>query len=294
MGLLNLRPGERGGYRYRRGDENRLEVADDTHYRREVERAFALQKWLGWNTFSIRGFEHVPETGGAMLVANHGILPPEPLILAREFLRRRGRYLRVVSDRFFWRIPVVRDRLAMMGFLVGTPENAERIIERGDLLLVYPGGAREAVRPSTEAYQLRWEGRVGFVRTALAARVPILPVSVIGADHVYDVWYTEAQERLRNALGLEWIAPMVRGVGIAPRPTHFDISIGAPIRFDNPSRILEDDDLVLRCQREVQVTLEAMLAEGLAGYEPYRGLWPFRAARRGAANGRPRLGPATP
>ncbi|MCA9773190.1 MAG: acyltransferase family protein, partial [Myxococcales bacterium] len=234
------------------------------------------------------GLDQVPERGGAMLVANHGILPPEPLILAREILRARGRYLRVVSDRFFWRIPFARDRLAMMGFLVGTPENAERIIEHGDLLLVYPGGAREAVRPTTEAYRLRWDGRLGFVRTALATGVPILPVAVVGADHVYDVWYTEAQKRLRRALDLEWIAPMVRGVGLAPRPTHFDITIGAPIRFENPGRILENDAFVARCQAEVKTALETMLAEGLSRYRGYAGPWPFGARANGDSRRRSR------
>jgi 1-acyl-sn-glycerol-3-phosphate acyltransferase len=58
------------------------------------------------------------------------------------------------------------------------------VLARGEQLLVTPGGMREA-RPSREFYRLRWEGRYGFARLALATGVPIVPLAVVGGAEAY-------------------------------------------------------------------------------------------------------------
>lgn len=58
------------------------------------------------------------------------------------------------------------------------------VLARGEQLLVTPGGRREA-RPSREFYRLRWEGRYGFARLALATGVPIVPLAVVGGAEAY-------------------------------------------------------------------------------------------------------------
>lgn len=58
------------------------------------------------------------------------------------------------------------------------------VLERGEQLLVTPGGFREA-QPSRDFYRLRWEGRYGFVRLALKTGAPIVPLAVVGGAEAY-------------------------------------------------------------------------------------------------------------
>jgi hypothetical protein len=54
-----------------------------------------------------------------------------------------------------------------LGLVDPSEESCRAVLARGEQLLVTPGGLREA-RPSRDFYRLRWAGRYGFVRLALA------------------------------------------------------------------------------------------------------------------------------
>jgi 1-acyl-sn-glycerol-3-phosphate acyltransferase len=62
-----------------------------------------------------------------------------------------------------------------------------RLMERGDNLVVYPGGAREVCKKKGEAYELKWSDRTGFVRMAIAHGYDIIPVAAIGAEEAFTV-----------------------------------------------------------------------------------------------------------
>jgi len=66
------------------------------------------------------------------------------------------------------------------GIIDTSEESCLAVLERGEQLLVTPGGAREA-QPSRDFYRLRWEGRYGFVRLALRTGAPIVPLAVVAA-----------------------------------------------------------------------------------------------------------------
>lgn len=69
--------------------------------------------------------------------------------------------------------------------IIGTAEDTcEAVLARGEQLLVTPGGSREA-QPSRDFYRLRWEGRYGFVRLALKAGAPIVPLAIVGGAEAY-------------------------------------------------------------------------------------------------------------
>ena len=57
-----------------------------------------------------------------------------------------------------------------------------KALEAGAALLVYPGGDWEVHRPSWERNKVDFAGRKGFVRLALDAGVPIVPVVSIGGQ----------------------------------------------------------------------------------------------------------------
>lgn len=70
------------------------------------------------------------------------------------------------------------------GLVDPSEESCLAALAAGEQLLVTPGGAREA-RPSRDFYRLRWEGRQGFVRLALATGAPIVPLAVVGGREAW-------------------------------------------------------------------------------------------------------------
>jgi 1-acyl-sn-glycerol-3-phosphate acyltransferase len=71
-----------------------------------------------------------------------------------------------------------------LGLVDPSEESCRAVLARGEQLLVTPGGLREA-RPSRDFYRLRWAGRYGFVRLALATGAPIVPLAVVGGAEAY-------------------------------------------------------------------------------------------------------------
>ncbi len=61
-------------------------------------------------------------------------------------------------------------------------ENARKALEDGNALLVYPGGDYEVHRPVWERNKVDFDGRTGWIRTALEHDVPIVPVVSIGGQ----------------------------------------------------------------------------------------------------------------
>ena len=136
-----------------------------------------------------------PPAGPCIYVTLHGAgYLAIDLLLAGYLLQWKGWYergephtpLRVVAkrsriERFLPGLPRVKELLGSIGM-----EEAAcvAVLERGEQLLVTPGGTREA-QPSRDFYRLRWEGRFGFVRLALRTGVPIVPLAVVGGTEAY-------------------------------------------------------------------------------------------------------------
>jgi 1-acyl-sn-glycerol-3-phosphate acyltransferase len=119
------------------------------------------------------GFDHVPK-GGALLVGNHVLYGVFDLILLTAELIGRGIVARGLADHALFRIPVSRRLLTACGVVPGTRANIRELMRRGDLIMVFPGGAREVAKRKGERYQLIWKNRLGFAVTAIQGRYPIV------------------------------------------------------------------------------------------------------------------------
>src|SRR6185436_21111035 len=71
-----------------------------------------------------------------------------------------------------------------VGQVVGVPENAKRLLEEDEALLVFPEGSRGISKAFSQRYQLCDFG-LGFMRLAIETGTPIVPVAVIGAEEQY-------------------------------------------------------------------------------------------------------------
>jgi 1-acyl-sn-glycerol-3-phosphate acyltransferase len=76
-----------------------------------------------------------------------------------------------------------------LGLVAAHPANAQRLLgDEGRLVLVFPEGQKGSRKLYWQRYRLRRFGRGGFVKTALRAGVPIVPIAVIGAEEAMPIF----------------------------------------------------------------------------------------------------------
>lgn len=132
----------------------------------------------------VSGVDNIPE-GKALLVGNHAFGWDIAFAMSAVW-HARHRPVWALGEHAWWKFPFVRRIAAAVGTVDGTPANAESLLAHGELVLVLPGGLREAVKPRELRYRLMWGNRYGFIRAALRAQAPIVPVASIGADELFD------------------------------------------------------------------------------------------------------------
>lgn len=137
----------------------------------------------GYFRAEMRGMDRLPD-GGALVVSNHsgGLTPMDlPILMtgvAREFGSERAVYC-LAHDTFMRFLgPLLRP----LGLVAANRENAHAILTSGAVTIVFPGGDYDALRPTWEANKISFNGRTGYVRTALAAGVPLVPMVSIGGQ----------------------------------------------------------------------------------------------------------------
>lgn len=148
-----------------------------------------------WFRCEVHDIERVPE-GGALVVSNHsgGLLAMDVPIFASAFFEAFGPYRPLyclAHDLLFTGSagPVMR----RCGFVPATRENAHAVLESGATTIVFPGGVHDVVRPTTKANVIDFNGRTGYVRTALETGVPIVPlVSIGGQENQFHITRGEA------------------------------------------------------------------------------------------------------
>jgi 1-acyl-sn-glycerol-3-phosphate acyltransferase len=220
-----------------------------------------------WFRVSWEGTEHLPREGGALLVANHaGVMPVDGAIVQHGVEREIGREVYSLAHSGFWRVPFTGPLLSRSGAVVGHPSNANRLLgDEGNLVLVFPEGAKGPGKPRGERDRLQRFGRGGFVATALQAGVPIVPIVLAGTE---DVTPTIASfEILGQQVPLSWNTLLLGPLGaFAYLPAKITVRVLEPVHFNEPpgqpgypQSVLMDRSEAIRSR--MQRTLDAMLRE---------------------------------
>jgi 1-acyl-sn-glycerol-3-phosphate acyltransferase len=216
----------------------------------------------------VRGLEHLPE-GAALLVANHAFGFDIGFAMARIHAAT-GRRVWALGEHAWWEVPGVRRLAAAIGIVDGTPENVDRLLEANELVLVLPGGLREAMKPHQLRYRLLWGHRYGFIRAAMRNATPLVPLAALGGDELFNL----VGNPFRRARRLRLPFPLPRPAHGIPVP-HFHalrFVIGEPIPTQPSTRgDLEDrDHVVRRLRREVEGALHELFEDELASRVGFR------------------------
>jgi 1-acyl-sn-glycerol-3-phosphate acyltransferase len=201
-----------------------------------VERALpiVLALYRYWFRVQSEGHEHLPRRGGAILVANHGgLLPFDGAMAAVDALLHSDppRLVRPLVARFVRDLPLLRDFYAGIGPVIGTRENFRQLLERRELVLVFPEGVEGIRKTVPDRYRLQ-HFHPGFVEEAVRHRVPVIPVAIVGPDDqapiLYDVKTIARWLRL-PAFPITPTFPWLGPLGLLPYPVRYRIVYGEPL-----------------------------------------------------------------
>jgi 1-acyl-sn-glycerol-3-phosphate acyltransferase len=225
-----------------------------------------------WFRVEMRGLEHVPSTGGALLVANHsGVLPFDAIMLQTGLHDEhpQHRNLRLLGADLVYELPGLAYLARRAGHTRACPANADRLLHDGELVGVFPEGFKGIGKPFSDRYQLRRFGRGGFAVTALRARVPIVPCAIVGAEEIYPM--VGNARALARLLGLPYfpitpLFPWFGPLGAVPLPSKWIIDFGPPVEtsgyregaWRDPAVIAE---LTGAVSGSIQATLDDLIVE---------------------------------
>jgi 1-acyl-sn-glycerol-3-phosphate acyltransferase len=212
------------------------------------------------------GIEHVPP-GRVLLVSNHaGQLPFDAAMISVAMLLEAEppRIVRGMAEYWVSQLPWVSIFAARGGAASGTPDTCREMLEAGEAVVVFPEGVRGMNKLYKDRYQLMRFG-TGFLRLALEAQAPIVPVAVIGSEEQNPGLANVA--RLGRLLGMPAFPitptfPLLGPLGMLPLPVKYRIYFGEPLHFHGSPT--EDDAVVDEKVEQVKSAIAALFERGLA------------------------------
>jgi 1-acyl-sn-glycerol-3-phosphate acyltransferase len=214
----------------------------------------------------VKGIENIPAEGGALVVSNHsGTLPMDGLMMqvAVHDHHPAGRHLRLLAADLVFMLPLVNELARKAGHTLACAEDAQLLLERGEVVGVMPEGFKGLGKPFSDRYKLQRFGRGGFVATALKTGVPIVPCSIVGAEEIYPM--VGNAKTVARLLGFPYFPltptfPWLGPLGMVPLPTKWTIQFGEPIPTDQYTPEAADDPmLVFNLTDQVRETIQHTL-----------------------------------
>jgi 1-acyl-sn-glycerol-3-phosphate acyltransferase len=254
------------------GEQPADESGFDPAFNSNVLMPLAGALYRNWFRVRMRGLEHVPASGPALVVANHsGVLPFDALMLQTGVFHQHPahRNLRMLGADLVYAVPVLASLARMSGHTRACPQEAERLLRAGELVGVFPEGFKGIGKPFSERYKLQRFGRGGFAVTAIRAGVPIIPCAIVGAEEIYPmIANSEPVARLLNLpyFPVTPLFPWLGPVGAIPLPSNWIIEFCDPVPTDDiradwqhhPDAV---SDLADQVKETIQIRLNKLLVE---------------------------------
>jgi 1-acyl-sn-glycerol-3-phosphate acyltransferase len=225
-----------------------------------------------WFRMEIEGWEHIPERP-VLLVGIHSGAPFvwDAWTVGIQWWRRfgGGRPLHGTAHDALMAAPLMGAYFRKMGVLPAAPDSIAGALAAGRDVALWPGGEVDSLRPWVDRDKAVLAGRTGFVRMAIRAGVPIVPIATVGGPDSMPVLLKG--RRLARALQLDKLARLKMfpialqapwGLSPAilpelPLPTKIRTAFQDPVRFEVGPERADDDDYVNRKYREVHRSIQS-------------------------------------
>ncbi|XVE89817.1 hypothetical protein DITRI_Ditri20bG0024800 [Diplodiscus trichospermus] len=143
----------------------------------------------------VEGLAGVPDVGPVLLVGNHMLMALELSCLIEAFLREKKIMVRgIAHPELFWEKLQsssnefsFNDWVKVMGALPVTANHLFKGLSTKSHVLLYPGGAHEALHYKGEEYKLFWPDQPEFVRMAARFGATIVPFGTVGEDDIVEL-----------------------------------------------------------------------------------------------------------
>lgn len=221
------------------------------------------------------GLENLQKNKPALYVSNHTLLglTDGPLYMPMLW-EEKDILLRPLTDKMQKDIPLWRSIVTDIGAVEGSRENCERLMAFKQHILVFPGGSNEITKIKGEEYKLKWQERFGFVKMAIENDYPIIPISSLGGDEIYDIvidkkeimeskignWLKDSGIADKYLRGGSIIPPVLRGIGptLIPKPQPLFYAFGKPIETKKYKQDTSKENL-----KEVRAKVEKEIYKGI-------------------------------
>jgi len=227
----------------------------------------------------VRNLGNIPRDRPVLLVGNHsgGNVIVDTFIFSLAFSTYFGveRPFHQLAHNLAIAWPFTGYMLRRSGTMSASHENAERALKAGAPVLVYPGGDWETHRPSWEGNKVDFAGRKGFIRLALDADVPIVPVVSIGGQETAlflsrGAWLAKAR-RLDDIFRVKVLPISIAppwGLNIGDMAGHIPLPAKITVEVLPPINLREDfgpepdrDEVYSFITSQMQQTLDGLAAE---------------------------------
>ncbi len=255
------------------GENQSDEFGFDPEFNTDVALPLLRPLYRTWFRVQMRGLQHVPASGPALVVANHsGVLPFDALMLQTGIFDEHPahRNLRMLSADLVDEIPFLADLARRSGHVPADPGRAATLLAAGQLVGVFPEGFKGTGKPFRDRYRLQRFGRGGFAMTAQRAGVPIIPCAIVGAEEIYPM--IGNSKTVARLFGLPYfpltpLFPWLGPLGAIPLPSNWIIEFCPPVPTDSPNGS-SPDEAVSQLADTVRDTIQDKLDELLAERGP--------------------------
>ncbi|MBO0865523.1 MAG: acyltransferase family protein [Mycobacterium sp.] len=254
------------------GEYNVDEFGFDPHFNDAIVRPLLRFFFKSWFRVEVSGIEHLPDTGAALVVANHaGVLPFDGLMasVAVHDQHPTHRDLRLLAADMVFDLPVLGATARKAGHTMACTADAHRLLAAGELTAVFPEGYKGLGKRFKDRYKLQRFGRGGFVSAALRTKAPIVPCSIVGSEEIYPM--LADVKLLARLFGLPYfpitpLFPLAGPAGMVPLPSKWHIAFGEPIVTAGYDTADADDPMVtFELTDQVRETIQQTLYRLLAG-----------------------------
>jgi len=216
--------------------------------------------------------DNITDERPLMFVGNHQMYGLDVPFLIAGLYREKNILVRGLGDSVHFKVPFWNRICSHFGVVVATPDNCRALMETGECILEYPGGARESFRGKNQQYEMLWNNRLGFARLALQHRCSIIPVAAIGVDELFGILW-DKEDYLNSPLKIlidrfELRRDLLFPVSYPKNIERLRFKFGTPIRMERFAGRTDEEtcdtlhDLVRQTiEADIQWLLEKKLSD---------------------------------